>query len=191
MSNATFEVKKHQPKFKCRSLIIWQKCIWREENAYVLCTHYSFAFATCFSDRQCPLRGGQTLSFQSTRVAYSDHSNIPVCGFGSAKPDFLRPNSTESNLFYHGETTYRDGWMIWICYYSHALERRCLEEKGRARIFCPRSGSAKATAAGRFSLLAIPENASRLAIGYYRRYRILWLPRDQSQGVSSHKTIIG
>ena len=35
------------------------------------------------------------------------------------------PYSTESNLFYHGETTYRVGWQIWIRY-SRALERRCL-----------------------------------------------------------------
>ena len=70
----------------------------------------------------------QTSSFQSTRVAYSDHSSNPVCGFGSAKPVLLRPNSTESNLFHHGETTYRVGWMIWICY-SRALERRCLGYK--------------------------------------------------------------
>ena len=52
---------------------------------------------------------GQTSSFQSTRVAYSDHSSNPVCGFGSSNPVLLRPNSTESNLFYHGETTYRVG----------------------------------------------------------------------------------
>ena len=39
--------------------------------------------------------------------------------------------STESNLFHHRETTYRVGWMIWICC-SHALERRCLIE-GRRR----------------------------------------------------------
>ena len=34
-------------------------------------------------------------------------------------------NSTEPNLFHHGETTCRVGWLIWICY-CHALERRCL-----------------------------------------------------------------
>ena len=59
------------------------------------------------------------------RVAYSDHSSNPVCGFGSAKPVLLGTNSTEPNLFHHEETTYRVGWLIWICY-SRALERRCL-----------------------------------------------------------------
>ena len=39
-------------------------------------------------------------------------------------------NSTELNLFHHGETTYRVGWLIWICY-SRALERRCLTGRGR------------------------------------------------------------
>ena len=29
------------------------------------------------------------------------------------------------NLFHHGETTYRVGWLIWISY-SRALEKRCL-----------------------------------------------------------------
>ena len=48
-------------------------------------------------------------SFQSTRVAYSDHSSNPVCGFGSAKQVLSGPNITESNLFRHGETTYKVG----------------------------------------------------------------------------------
>ena len=56
--------------------------------------------------------GEQTSSFQCTRVAYSDHSSNPVCGFESPKPVLLSPNSTESNLFHHGETTYRVGRMI-------------------------------------------------------------------------------
>ena len=66
------------------------------------------------------------------RVAYSDHSSNHVCGFGSAKSFLHGTNSIEPNLFQHGETTYRVGWLIWICY-SCALERRCLqgrEERG-------------------------------------------------------------
>ena len=59
------------------------------------------------------------------RVANSDHSTNPVCGFGSAKPVLHGTNNTEPNLFHHGETTYRVGWLIWICY-SRALERKCL-----------------------------------------------------------------
>ena len=39
-------------------------------------------------------------------------------------------NSTEPNLFHHGETTCRVGWLIWICY-SPALERRCLISNGK------------------------------------------------------------
>ena len=53
------------------------------------------------------------------------HSSNPVCGFGSAKPVLHGTNSTEPNLFHHGETTFRVGWLILICY-SHTLERRCL-----------------------------------------------------------------
>ena len=60
------------------------------------------------------------------RVAYSDHSTNPVCGFGSAKPVLHGTNSTETNLLHNVETTYRVGWLIWICY-SRALERRCLD----------------------------------------------------------------
>ena len=36
----------------------------------------------------------------------------PVCGFGSAKPVLHGTNSTEPNLFRHGETTYRVGGLI-------------------------------------------------------------------------------
>ena len=59
------------------------------------------------------------------RVAYSDHSSYPECGSESAKRVLHGPNSTESNLFHHGETTYRVWWLIWICYYR-ALERKPL-----------------------------------------------------------------
>ena len=80
------------------------------------------------------------------RVAYSDHSSNHVCGFGrSAKPVLHGTISTEPNLFHHGETTYRDGWMIWICY-SSALERRCLVPRSTKLFSRPlhsRTGSEK------------------------------------------------
>ena len=63
------------------------------------------------------------------RVAYSDHSTHPVCGFRSAKPDLHGANITDPNLFHDGETTYSQvWWLIWTCY-SRALERRCLTHK--------------------------------------------------------------
>ena len=52
---------------------------------------------------------GQASSLQSMRVAYSDRSTNPVRGFGSAKPVLHGTNSTEPNLFQHGEATYRVG----------------------------------------------------------------------------------
>ena len=57
----------------------------------------------------------------------------PVCSFGSAKPVLHGTNSTEPNLFHHEETTYRVGWLIWICF-PRALERRCLPR----RVLCAR-----------------------------------------------------
>ena len=44
----------------------------------------------------------QASSLQSMRVAYSDHSSTPVCGFRSANPVLHGTNSTEPNLFHHG-----------------------------------------------------------------------------------------
>ena len=51
----------------------------------------------------------QASSLQSMRVAFSDHSTNPVCGFRRARPVLHGTNSTEPNLFHHGETTYRVG----------------------------------------------------------------------------------
>ena len=58
----------------------------------------------------------QTSSFQSTRVAYSDHSSSPVCGFGSAKPVLLRPNSTEPTWRYHIHGWINDLNMLLSCF---------------------------------------------------------------------------
>ena len=67
----------------------------------------------------------QTSSFQSTRVAYSDHSSNPVCGLSMMELVRLCTVWPQENWLGTCKTTYRVGWMIWICY-SRALERRCL-----------------------------------------------------------------
>ena len=49
----------------------------------------------------------QTSFFQSTTVAFSDSHPTLYEVHGRAKPVFRGLNSTEPNLFLHGETTYR------------------------------------------------------------------------------------
>ena len=66
-----------------------------------------------------------TSSLQSTRVAYLDQSSNPVCGFSMTEQIRLCAVCPIENLLGTSKTTYRVGWMIWICY-SRALERRCL-----------------------------------------------------------------
>ena len=70
----------------------------------------------------------QTSLFQSTRVAYSDHSSNPVCGFFMMEQVRLCTVWPQENWLGTSKTTCRVGWMIWICY-SRALERRCLCNK--------------------------------------------------------------
>ena len=45
----------------------------------------------------------------STRVRFSDSGPTLYLVQGREKPVILGPNSTEPNLFHHGETTYRVG----------------------------------------------------------------------------------
>ena len=92
----------------------------------------------------------QASSLQSMRVAFSDHSTNPVCGFRRARPVLHGTNSTESNLIHHGETTYRVGRMIWLCY-SHALERRCLIPSE-----CGAEGAAHTCTFGNYGLATTP-----------------------------------
>ena len=47
----------------------------------------------------------------SKRVGISDSGTTLYVGHGRAKTVLHGPNSTETNLFHHGETTYRVGWM--------------------------------------------------------------------------------
>ena len=44
--------------------------------------------------------------FKSTTVAYSDSLSTLYAVHGRAKPVHREPNSTEPNLFHHGETAY-------------------------------------------------------------------------------------
>ena len=69
----------------------------------------------------------QTSSFQSMRVAYSDHSSNPVCCFSMMEQVRHCTVWPLENWLGTSKTTYltRVRWMIWICY-SRALERRCL-----------------------------------------------------------------
>ena len=50
-----------------------------------------------------------TLKHESRRVGFWDSGPTLYVVQGRAKPDLHGPNSTESNLFDHGETTYRVG----------------------------------------------------------------------------------
>ena len=59
------------------------------------------------------LKNGATLEqrslLQSTRVGFSAIGPTQYLVQGRAKPVLHGPNSTEPNLFHHGETTYRVG----------------------------------------------------------------------------------
>ena len=63
-------------------------------------------------------------------VAYSNHSFNPVCGFSMIEQIRLCTVWPQEIWFGTSKTTYRDGWMIWICY-SRALERQCLSSSQR------------------------------------------------------------
>ena len=54
---------------------------------------------------------GQRSLLRSMPVAYSDSHPTLYVVHGRAKPVLHGPNSTDSNLFHHGETTYRVGWL--------------------------------------------------------------------------------
>ena len=107
------------------------------ENHWSLQSHggLSFensAFLHCIAQgiQTCPTHrhlacAKQTSSFQSMRVAYLDHSSNPVCGFSMMELVRLCTVWPQENWLGTSKTTYRVGWMIWICY-SRALERRCL-----------------------------------------------------------------
>ena len=59
--------------------------------------------------RPPPPRLFQTSFFLSMTVAYSDSGPTLYLFQGRGKPVLYGPNSTEPNLFRHGETTYRVG----------------------------------------------------------------------------------
>ena len=65
----------------------------------------------------------------SKRVAYSDQSSNPECCFSMMEQVRLCAVFPMENWLGTSKTTYRVGWMIWICY-SHSLERRCLKRGG-------------------------------------------------------------
>ena len=67
----------------------------------------------------------QTSSPLNTRVAYSDQSSNPVCGFSMMEQVWLCTVCPMENWLGASKTTYRVELMICICY-SRALERRCL-----------------------------------------------------------------
>ena len=53
--------------------------------------------------------GKQTSSFQSMRVAYSDHSSAPVCGFSMMEQVRLCTVRPKENWIGTSKTTYRVG----------------------------------------------------------------------------------
>ena len=71
----------------------------------------------CFAPMQfsCPfsllsfLAHGQRSNMTKVTVAYSDSVPTLYVVHGRAKPVLHGPDSTETNLFHHGETTYRVG----------------------------------------------------------------------------------
>ena len=54
--------------------------------------------------------GREVLALRHERRILGQWSNL-VSGSRKSKPVLHGPNSTESNLFHHGETTYRVGWI--------------------------------------------------------------------------------
>ena len=58
-------------------------------------------------------------------IASSDQSSNPVFGFSMMEQVRICTVCPTENWLGTSKTTYRVGWMIWICY-SRALERRCL-----------------------------------------------------------------
>ena len=48
--------------------------------------------------------------YEHSSKIFSQSSNL-VCGSWQRQASFLGPNSTEPNLFNHGKTTYRVGWL--------------------------------------------------------------------------------
>ena len=57
------------------------------------------------------------------RVAYSDHSTNPVCGFGSAKSVLQGTNSTESNRFHHSLGWLTDLNVLLSCFREKMSDR--------------------------------------------------------------------
>ena len=62
-------------------------------------------------------------------VAYSDRHPTLYVVHGRANPVLRGPNSTKPNLFHHGETTNRLGWLSEYECCCHASEKGCLPER--------------------------------------------------------------
>ena len=81
-----YRVQNYKPKFEFRTLFMT-----------------SITLSKCCLCVYC----GQRSNMTEVRVAYSDTPPTLYEVHGRAKPVLCGPNSTESNLFHHGDTTYR------------------------------------------------------------------------------------